>query len=509
MKVNGQLEVAQLEQIASTSPTPTPTGRMYIDVTSPSNAVPRIFNGSAWRAIQLAQTTATISQNSGQAVTVDWSQGLFQQVILTNNCVISFANPQSGQVHTLVISQNTTTTVYRYTLNMIDQDSRRQPYQPQGVIPYNNTAIYEWFYQASIKAAITSMPTTNTAPLTAPPTLITGMDISPDGKTLTFGRTSTPYNATYDVTDNWAAAVAPLGLQNIITPATLAGQAVGVVYGLDGKTVFTVGATTPYLQGWLTNRGSSVTVLSNPGTIPTGAGQCINIHPTGYFVGVGHATTPFMSIYPLLGGSYGTKLTNPSTLPAAAVTGLAWSPQGDYLTAVSQTSPFVQTWVFTEAASTGTIGAVSANPGTLPTGGPAGSLGRAVAWRPQGDYIAMANTTTPYLYVVPFNRATGAYGAALTVTNIPAGSTTCVAWSPDGQYLLVGCGTTPFLYIYDFSSFLLNTNVALTTSPGFQVNEIVVHPNGETVFFGQNSTTFITSFQMPTKTRNYLRLIGP
>lgn len=509
MKVNGQLEVAQLEQIANASPTPTPTGRVYADVTVPTAAVPRFYNGSSWVPISVGQSTSLISQNSGLAVTVNWATGLNQQVVLTNHTVISFTNPVPGAVHTLVIVQTNAAIVFRYTLNMSDQAVKRQAYQPIGVIPPGDVASYTWFYQAGVKSALTTMPTSNVAPLTAPPTLITGMDLSPDGKTLSYGRTSSPFNATYDVTENWYGYVAPLGLQNITTPATLAAQALGVSYTPDGKSLFIVSGTTPFIQGWLTNRGTATTVYANPVTLPTGAGRCINVHPAGTFVGVGHTTTPFMSVYPNLGGSYGTKYIDSGQPAAGAITGLAWSPQGDYLTGVSQFAPFIQTWTFVNTGATGTIGIVSANPASPPSGGPAGSLGRAVAWRPQGDFIAMANTTTPFLYVVPFNRATATYGTALTVTNIPAGATTCVAWSPDGQFLLVGCGTTPFFYIYDFSSFLLNTNVTLTANPGQQVNEIVVHPNGETLFLGLNAGVFIISYQMPTKIRNYLRLTGP
>lgn len=509
MKVNGQLEVAQLEQIASASPTPTPTGRVYADITTPTAAVPRFYNGTAWVPLTLGQATSTVSQNSGQAVTVNWATGLNQMVVLTANTVISFANPVPGSVHNLIVMQAAGPTVYRYTLNMIDQAVKRGAYQPIGVIPPNDCASYSWFYQAGVKAALATMPAANTAPLTAPPTLITGMDLSPDGKTLAYGRTSSPFSATYDVTDNWYGGVAPLGLQNISTPATLAAQAGNVSYAPDGKSVFFVSGTTPFLQGYLTNRGIATTVYANPVTVPAGAAFSLNIHPTGYFVGVGHATPPFMSVYPNLGGLYGTKLTNPVTLPAALLTGIAWSSQGDYLTGVSQTSPFIQTWAFTQAGSTGTIGAQAANPSVLPTGGPGTANGRSVAWRPQGDFIAMANSVSPNLFVVPFNRVTGAYGTPLTVTNVPAAASTCVAWSPDGQFLLVGCGTTPFLYIYDFSSFLLNTNVTLTANPGQQVNDIVVHPNGETVFLALNAGVFIISYQMPTKVRNYLRLTGP
>ncbi len=509
MKVLGQLEGAQLEQIASASPTPTPTGRMYIDVTTPTVPIPRIYMGSAgWKPINMGQSSAAILQNSGKACTVDWSTGLVQEVVLTDNATISFSNPVAGATHTLIIVQATSTTIFCFALNMTDQDTHRGAYQPQVPIIYNQNRVYQWVYVSGIKAAITSVPALVAAPVTAAPTLITGMDLSPDGKTLSLGRTSSPFLACYDISESWQAGNnSPFGLQNITTPATLAAQAVGASYGLDGKSIYIVSGTTPFIQGWQTNRGIATTVFANPGTLPPAAGRCINIHPSGNFVGVGHTTTPFMSIYPLTGSGYGTKVTDPVSLPAAAVTALAWSAQGDYLAAASQSSPFIQVWAFTASPGTGAFGAVSANPGTLPSNGPAGSLGRGIAWRPQGDYIAMANATTPFLYVVPFNRATGAFGTALTVTNIPAGATTCVAWSPDGQYLIVGCGTTPFLYIYDFGSALLNTNVTLAANPGNQVNEIVVRPDGELCYLGLNAgTPFITAFQMPTKARNYVRI---
>lgn len=509
MKVNGQLEVAQLEQIASAGPSPSPTGRIYMNITNPSNAIPTYYNGTAWVPMAVGQSATPVSQNSGLSCIVNWANGLNQKVTLTANCVISLQNPVPGQVHTLSILQPNSATVFMYQLDMADQETRRGRYQPIGVLPPNSMACYQWLYSFNERASISIMPTTMTAPQSAPPTLITGMDISPDMKTLTYGRTSSPFNATYDVTENYYGAVSSLGIQNIGTPATLAAQPAGISYGPDGKSIFIASATSPFLQGYLTSRGTANQVLSNPVTLPAGAAKCVAVHPTGYFVGVGHSTTPFMSNYPYLGGSFGTKLTDPVSLPAAAVTGLAWSLQGDYLTAVSQTTPFIQTWVFTQAGSTGTIGTVSANPGTLPTGGPAGSLGRAVAWRPQGDYIAMANTTSPFLYVVPFNRTTGAYGTALTVSVLPAGASNCVAWSPDGQFLYVGTGTTPFLEVYDFSNFSLASKIVLTANPGQVVNEIVVHPNGETIYCGLNAGVFIVSYQAPTKFRSYIRLIGP
>ena len=58
---------------------------------------------------------------------------------------------------------------------MTDQDTQRRRYQPLGPIPYNNTGFFQWIYVASLRASITTVPAAVQAPLTAAPTLITGM----------------------------------------------------------------------------------------------------------------------------------------------------------------------------------------------------------------------------------------------------------------------------------------------------------------------------------------------
>ncbi len=447
------------------------------------------------------------AQTSAKTHTIDWSAGLTQRLILADDVVISFSNPVEGAVHTLMLTQ-------QYggdrtcTFNMPDQDSRHEPQQPTTPISSDDTAIYQWQYMSGFKAAQTTGESqTAYIPFTDPATLITGMDLSPDGKTLSVGQTSSPYCASWDIHYSGRNYKSPFGLKNAVTPAALAAQAVGMSYDPGGKFLITACGTSPYIQGWLLRGGIPTTVMSNPTGLPAGAGKCIGMNPSGNVVGIGHTTTPYMSIYTNPNSPGWGKLANPVTLPVAQVNGLAFSPQGDYLTAVSQTTPFIQTWAFSAGW---VIGSVSSNPGILPAGGPAGGLGRAVAWRPQGDFIAMAMTTTPYIYVVPFNRTTGAYGTALTVTNVPAGACASIAWSPCGQFLIVGCVASPYLYIYDFTSSLLNTNVTLG-GPGLPatVNELVVHPNGEIVFVGLDTggASYLYYFLLPSVEKNYVRIL--
>lgn len=512
MKVLGQLEGAQLEQIAATSTTPASTGRIYIDVTAPLAAIPMVFNGTAWRALALTQSAA-VAANSSTSVTVNWATGLTQKVTLTNNCKISFSNPQAGQVHTLIVVQNNssltlgTGKVYLYTLDLSDQAARRTPYQPPTVLGLGESRVHKWYYEAGIQSGYATIPSATFAPFTAPATAQTAAAMSSDGQAITLGLSGSPFNATYRLNPDAALPnIGPWGASNVATPATAAATIVGAAYHPSNLAIFLVSGTSPYIQGFMCDRYISAgSAFANPGTLPTGAGRCIAVHPSGNYVGVGHTTTPFMSIYPWKMNVYGTILANPSTLPAAAVTALAWSPQGDYLAAACQTTPFIQVYAFTDNSGAGTIGAKSADP-TLPTGGPAGSLGKGIAWRPQGDYIAMAMTTSPYIYCVPFSRSTGVFGTPLAITSNPGVQVNAVQWSPCGQYL-VAVGSSTGLWVYDFSSFTLGTPLAFDGSaPGAQVNDVCIHPSGEYFTIHMN-TGAATAWAMPRKTKNYLKLL--
>jgi WD40 repeat protein len=510
MLVNGQLEKAQLEQIAATTTTPAATGRVYVDVTTPLNAIPMFYNGSAWRTIKLGQTTSVISQTSGKAVTVDWSTGLTQLVVLTDNTVISFSNPTAGEVHTLIVQQGNTETNqphYLYTFNMTDQATQGLDYQPRfGYLRQGQAKTYQWFYSSAIEAAQAS-PTTNaivsiTAPLGNP----RGMTISPDGRMLAMGSDSTPYASFY----NLAPTAYPrniFGQRNLVTPATAVGTVRGVAYSPNGNESYWVSQTTPYIGGYFLDRNTMTgTAFANPGTLPTGAGQCIAVHPSGMFVGVGHATSPFMSHYPVLltgisGAAYGTKITDPATLPAAAVSCMAWSPQGDYLAVGSPSSPFIQVYPFTITGTTGAFGAVCANPSSLPSTGPAATSSKAIGWRPQGDYIAMADGST--LYVVPFNRTSGAFGTRITAA--ASGTIVGLRWSPCGTYiyLATNSGASNAVQIVDFSAFTLSS-ITSVSSPASAL-DVEVSPDGSTIFWCGSAPT-LQAIRAPRRQKNYLLL---
>ena len=519
-KINGQLERAQLEQIVGASGTPTVRGRVYADITNPAAAVPMFCDGTVEKQLAFVETPqGVVANNSGKAVTVNWANSTTQVVTLTDNCIISFSNPQANEIHTLLVRQagfggvGTAGTIYNYKLNMGDQDPVDTQYQPIGSLATAKTRTHKWLYRAQVTPGYsTTVPFATMNPQALPATLATGIDIHPSGACVSMGRTSSPFTTFYTL-----YGPGPLGSYSAygfqaLTPVAAAAQANNVKYSLDGKLLFLSSGTTPFLQGFnLQIGGAPMTggALANPGVLPTGAGQCVDVHPSGMFVGIGHTTTPFMSVYPTDNSAYGTKLTNPAALPSAQVNSIAFAPTGDFLAAATQTTPFIHVWAFAgNNTGAGAIGALCVNPGVLPSGGPAGALGKGIAWRPQGDYIAMANTTTPFIYVIAFDRATATFGAVVTPATPPGAATTSVQWSLDGNFLIVGGGTSGFLYVYDFSALTLGAPLAVTgAAPVVQVNDIAVHPSNNYFLLALNASPFTVGYAMPSKDRNYLKLL--
>lgn len=507
MRVNGQLKIAQLEQLASASPTPTPTGRIYADVTSASAAIPRFYNGTSWKQMAFELSGDIVSQNSGTAVTVDWSTGLNQKVVLTGHCLISFSNPQAGKTHILVVQQTTvaqTSAQFMYKLNLIDQDSSGLPYQIPGVIAPNRTHSYGWLYKSGLRAANNAILGASKQPSSLMSTAALGASMHPLGNIIAIANATSPFMAHYPVWDE-GLTTPGLGLQNIKTPTTGVGANSDAVYTPDGMFCIVASGTTPFVQAFHLDSGFCTGAAITAPTALAGAGKSCDVHPAGGFIAVGHTTTPFMTVLPILTNAWGTKLTDAVSLPAAQVNAIAFSPMGEYLAVGSGTSPFLEVYNFTQTQAAGAIGSKLTAPVSLPTGGPPASLGKGLAWRPQGDFIAMAMTVSPYLYVVPFNRATGAFGTPLTFGTGPSGQCNSVAWSPDGQYLFVSSTTSPFFFCYNFSASTIGTSVG--TNIAAQANGIMVASSGEFLIVGLNATPFVNTHPAPTAAKNYLRII--
>lgn len=516
MKVFGELEKAQLEQIEAGTATPAARGRMFMDIRNPLDGVPMVYTGGAWRPFLLGQSSATITQNSGKNVTVDWSKGTNQKIQLTDNCVIAFSNPQQGKMHKLTIVQNPTSANatarrYCYAFDMTDMDTQGTEYQPSTAIPMGKSRTYEWFYETGIVPGYPNVSATVLVPGSAALAAASGagLTISPRGDFLYGGGSATPFNQVYNLYHGSADQEGLLGVRNLIVPSTTMNATSGVVYHPSAKTVFFSGTASPYIQGFFVGAGGQATgnAYPNPGTFPTGAAYCVAMHPTGNYVGVGHTTSPFMSFYPITQpGAFGTKIADPAALPASLVCGLDFCLPGDFLAVAISTAPYIYVYPFSDVAGVGTFGARATDPGSIPTG-PGYITGAAVHWRPQGDVIAMAMSTAPYLYVVEFDRSTGTFGNSITVPGLPAGVRS-VKWSPCGTYLVLAMqDTLAGIVVLSFVGGVLSVVTLDGVAPAYACIDTVIKRDGSAFFYIAGTGT-LAQWAMPRRPKNYLKLIG-
>lgn len=510
MLVQGQLEKAQFEQIAS-DPALAPTGRVYMNIANPLSAVPYVFNGTEWRPVKLGQSTATIVQSSGIACTVNWANGLTQQVNLTGHASISFSNPQEGEIHTLLVKQvGTGVDAYGYVINMPDQDLSRgnfTSYNNNTWLPVRGTRTYRWFYKSGFKAAYANVPLgIGDATGQLPPSQPSGLNVSPDGKALLVSHATSPFSSIYSIVDKINTVQNPfMGINAIAAPTATVAAALNGKYSPNGDLVAFANGTTPFLQVAMTggyNRvGAGTGYFSNPGVLPTGAARMCAWHPSNLFVAVAHTTTPFMSIYPISTGyGFGTKLTNPVSLPPGNLTGICFAPTGDYILTLSATTPYVGVWAFNPAAG-GSIGAKSADPLVIPSSATSSPVAGSTvcAWSPIGDWVAVLGGSA--LYMWEFDRATGTFSSV--ARQVSGAAFNSIAFTPDGKYLIAGQNGD--VGMYDVPGFTRATNDGAFAWSG-QPQEVTVHPNGETMFFSTSASPFLYQSPLPNVQRNYVRL---
>lgn len=514
-KINGQLEGAQLENLSG-NPANHPTGRVYMDITTPAAAVPKVYDGSNWRILAFAPNSIVVQQNSASAVTVDWSTGLVQQVTLTGHAVIGFTNPQEGQIHTLIVKQATFSppvASFGYILNMTDQEvgNDNGPYQPK-FIPSRGEKIHQWMYHLGAVNAYTTCPT-NWLNNIGPAVSFSAVDIGFDGGNwwVAGATTTTPFSSTQKLNPQFAEMLDNPFAALYVASTAGAGAMLDGKYSPNGTYYSLVGGTSPFLQTWYVLNGSNTGgVLTNPASLPTGAAKCVEWHPRSNVVLVGTGTTPFINGYPLQNGVYGTILANPAVLPAGQVNGMQFTPFGDFLALVLNVSPFIHVMSFTINSITGvgSFGTKVNDPAVLPGGGSLGTNHHQIAWRPQCDFIAMCISVSPWVYLIPFNRATSSFGTPITFPALSGGaSSTSVTWTPDGQYLIVGANTTPWCYVYDMSTGVPTITTLDFAAPSTGNTGLAMHPSGKWGVWTTSSQPHYNVFIPPNKQRNYVRIV--
>lgn len=222
------------------------------------------------------------------------------------------------------------------------------------------------------------------------------------------------------------------------------------------------------------------TKLSDPATLPTGAGEEAHFSPCGEYLAVAHTTSPFVTIYQRKGIEF-VKLANPATLPTGSGEACRFSPDGQFLAVGHATSPFIT--IYQRSGSTFTK---LANPATLPTGTVFG-----VSWSPNGEFLTCGHTTTPF--ITTYQRSGTTFTKLADPATLPPGNSGQNSWSPDGRFLAICSGSsTPQTTIYERTAGTTFTKLA--DPSGINLNSgntaIGFSPNGEFLAIaGGNNTT--------------------
>lgn len=203
------------------------------------------------------------------------------------------------------------------------------------------------------------------------------------------------------------------------------GNVLGVTYSPNGDYIAVAHSSSPYVSIYPWSGTAFSAKVSDPATLPTGAGYAVAFSPAANAVVVAHASSPYVSAYPWSGGAFGSKYSNPATLPAYDSYAVTFSPDGNYVAvtgAIGASGPFPPTDYFSVYPWSAGFGTKVSSPEQ------ATSAGTGVAFSPRGDFIAFTYQSTGGVSVYPWSA--GTFGAKCTAPAVaPTGSCNGIAFN--------------------------------------------------------------------------------
>lgn len=178
---------------------------------------------------------------------------------------------------------------------------------------------------------------------------------------------------------------------------------------------------------------------------------------------------------------YTVKAQNPATLPAGSALAIAFSPDGAYVAVAHSSPPGISVYPWNGVQ----FGPKFTDPATLPVGN-----GTGVAWSPDGAYIAVTHASSPFVSVYPWSGA--GFGTKVANPGVAvAGFGLDVKWSPDGLFIAVAHATAPRISVYPWSAGF-GTKVANpgTAIPG-TARGVAFSPDGAFIGIACETTPFI------------------
>lgn len=339
----------------------------------------------------------------------------------------------------------------------------------------------------------------------------TAIAMTPDGKYLLYGSSTTPFLEAFPITASSGA------FGTVVDSSALAGTVVAIdVIGSNGNYWVAVAmSTTPY-AAVIPFTGAAFGTAVTP-TALAGAGLSVKwipgiADPTKQQVVWGLTGAPGVTGYQFdttsSTGAFGTALTLTKTataqslsVPGANVVGIMAAADGSFLTTLCSSTPFLYTFTLADQSQTATTTPITGqlpNPNGLPAG--AGGFGDV---HPSGECISFPNSTNIYTYAIYRNGA--AYGASKAgsanwvtalnpqgwaygplLTKAATGTAVQLAYHPNGAYLAAVTGTTPFEVTWPTADLIAGLGTAETGQAALTNMTAgkggVWHPNGQFIY---------------------------
>ena len=297
-------------------------------------------------------------------------------------------------------------------------------------------------------------------PGTLPAGQSNGIDFSPNGKFVAVAHNTTPYISVYP----WSGS--GFG-SKVSDPAVLLPSAAGVAgqkvrFSNAGNVVaLSNGAGTPnalYVYAWSSSGFGSK--YSDPGTtIAITSGRKISFSSTDSDIVVGgsRTTLPFFYVFPWSSSTgFGTKYSDPTGFTIASpqnCNSIEFSPNGNWLAAAFDTGSTVSTTyleqIFSFTSGIGFTGTV-VNNGINPSS-PNGQYSLDAKWHPTGNDVVYGRYLSPSIGAYPWTGSS--FGTAYSSpATMPGGNGSySTTFDPDGKYVAVANQTSPYIYIYPYT----------------------------------------------------------
>ncbi len=266
--------------------------------------------------------------------------------------------------------------------------------------------------------------------------------------------------------------------------------------------------------------------LANPSTLIAAAANGIAFSPDGRVIAIAYATSNSIAAYQWSGSGFGTKYSDPSSFPVAGA-GVSFTKDGDKLVLAGASSALPYAWSnitgfgaaqSTSAGLTGTASgldcsptnnsyvAVSAattvvfaydlsiTPATRYTSTTTlSTVGRGVAFHPNGGAIACAHDGSPYLTVYPWNSP----GFGTKFANpavLPSGNCNDVVFNNAGTVIAAAVAVSPFVEAYAWSAGFGSKFSNPSSLPAGAGSGIDFSPSDNAIAVAHASSPFVTAY---------------